>query len=154
MGVIYFFSSISKVLSKISTSSASGLEIRKPVWAPFMQCKNYTFQYLFVDEIMFGPSYYQLKSDPTIQYFDGKVFGDFKHFCFNGVLLQKWNTIEVMQLPDFELVYVDCETGEYKELGTIKSFSWTTPVDEAGEVKLKWFNGTEGGEIRIKAADL
>lgn len=155
MGVIYVFSGISRLLSRVSTSQVSGIELKKPVWKHFISCGHFQLQHIFVDEIMFGPSYFKIKADPPVPAFENHFFGDFHHPCFHGVLLQKWNSTQIKDLPDFELIYMNCETGAIKGLGNIKSFSWNLPPQSQDDVViLKWFNGSEGGEIRITEADL
>jgi hypothetical protein len=148
MGIIWFFSSISQVLSKISPSK-TGFEIKKPTWKELATIGKYRIQKLFVDDILFGPTYYKFNAQPTISGFEDVFFGDFIYPCFDGLLLQKWNSTTFKDLPDFTLVYLNGTTGEITEIERIKSFSWIAQHVDEGLVKIKWFNGTEGGEVII-----
>jgi hypothetical protein len=149
MGILMLFSGMSNVLSRLSTSKSSGIELKKPEWKPYVEYAGYSIEKIFVDDIMFGPSYNHLRSEPRLNCLENTFFGDFNYPCFNGVLLQKWNTTAFKDLPDFTLVFLDLNTGTLREIERIKSFSWNVVEDKSGQVKVKWFNGTEGGEVEI-----
>lgn len=149
MGLIWIFSSLSQLLSKISTKKDFTFELKKPTWKSVATVGKYHIEKLFVDDIMFGPTYYKFRSEPVSPVFEKDYFGDFIYPCFNGILLQKWNSTAYKELPDFTLVYFDGETGRITEIEKIRSFSWIAQQPSDNEVKIKWFNGTEGGEIII-----
>jgi hypothetical protein len=148
MGIIWVFSSLSQLLSKISTSK-SGFEIKKPTWKELATTGQYRIEKLFVDDILFGPTYYKFKAEPTISGFNNVFFGDFIYPCFDGLLLQKWNSTTFKDLPDFTLVFLNGKTGVITDIERIKSFSWIAQQIDEDLVKIKWFNGTEGGEVVI-----
>lgn len=149
VGILYVFSVFSTWVSRISTSVDKGIEIKKPTWTDFINVGNYRLEKLYVDEIMFGPAYYKFRTTPAITALENKLFGDFKHPFASGFLLQQWNTINVKEIPDFQLVYFDCHAGTLKDITQIKSFSWTVSEEKEGEVTIKWFTGTEGGEVVV-----
>src|SRR5690606_21253308 len=107
-------SGLSKLISKISAST-EGIEIKKPEWTPFIQSGKYALENIYVYEIMFGPSFYKLRTEPTTNVFDERLFGDFKYPFGPGVLLQQWNETNAKEIPDFQLVFFNGETGELKE---------------------------------------
>lgn len=154
VGVLYVFSGLSKLISKISANTETGIEIKKPVWKHFTTSGKYKIESLFVDEIMFGPAYYKFRTSPAISDFENRLFGDFKHPFGQGLLLQQWNTTNVKDVPDFQLVFFNNETGTIKSLHQIKSFSWNLVTDKEDEVVIKWFTGTEVGEVIVHISDL
>lgn len=153
VGVLYVFSLFSRLISRFSASVDKGIEIKKPEWKSFFEVGKYHFEKLFVDEIMFGPAYYKLKTVPASPCLQNKLFGDFKHPFGSGVLLQQWNTTNVKEIPDFQLVYFEGGTGRLKDIARIKSFSWNVCEETEDQVTIKWFTGTEGGEVVVRKAD-
>ena len=111
MGMVWVFSKLSTLLSKLGTSTTSDIET-KPTWQSFLNLNKYKIQKLFIDEVMFGPTYYKFRSEPSITAFKEVYFGDFVFECFEGVLLQKWNSTAIKDSPDFTLVYLNGETGQ------------------------------------------
>lgn len=154
MGIIWFFSTLSRLLNRIGKGENSFIELKKPTWKPLINVGNFQIEKLFVDDILFGPTYYSFRSTPEIIDFKNVYFGDFVYKCFDGVLLQKWNSTTFKDLPDFTLVFLDGKTGNIIEIEKIKSFSWVANQIDENKVVIKWFNGTEGGEVLIKKEDL
>ena len=154
MGILYIFSGLSKLVSKVSANTETGIEIKKPTWTHFTKAGIYEIESLFVDEIMFGPAYYKFRAAPAVPALENRLFGDFKHPFGPGVLLQEWNTTQVSEVPDFQLVFFNHESGTIKPLQQIKSFSWNLIAEKDDEVIIKWFTGTEGGEVLVHLNDL
>jgi len=154
MGILYVFSALSKLISKISTNTETGIEIQKPTWKHFTSSGRYEIESLYVDEIMFGPAYYKFRASPALPVLENKLFGDFQHPFGSGLLLQQWNTTNVKDVPDFQLVFFNSQTGSLKSLHQIKSFSWNLVTDKEDEVVIKWFTGTEVGEVVVHLNDL
>lgn len=153
MGIIWFFSTVSRLLTRIGKGENSIIELKKPTWKHLASIGEFQIEKLFVDDILFGPTYYKFRSVPEIADFQNVYFGDFIYKCFEGVLLQKWNSTTFKDLPDFTLVYLSGKTGKITEIEKIKSFSWTATKPNENEVIVKWFNGTEGGEVLINKKD-
>lgn len=154
IGVLYIFSAFSSWISKISANTETGIEIKKPTWQQFHQTGKYEIESLFVDEIMFGPSYFKLRATPQAKALEDGLFGDFIHPFGEGILLQKWNTTNVKEVPDFQLVFFNKNTGLVKSLHQIKSFSWNLETEKEGEITIKWFTGIEVGEVNVRLQDL
>lgn len=154
VGVLYVFSLLSKLISRVSASADKGIELTKPEWESFAQIESHNFEKLFVDEIMFGPAYYSLRSFPASDSLKDKLFGDFFHPFASGALLQQWNTINVTEIPDFQLVYFDLATGKLTDVARIKSFSWSISDETDDALTLKWFTGTEGGDVVVRKKDV
>lgn len=154
IGILYIFSAFSLWISKISANTETGIEIKKPTWQPFHKAGIYEIESLFVDEIMFGPSYYKLRTTPHAKALENDLFGDFIHPFGDGILLQKWNTTNVKNVPDFQLVFFNSKTGLVKPLHQIKSFSWNLDTEKEDEITIRWFTGTEVGEVSVGLQDL
>jgi hypothetical protein len=149
MGIIWIFSSLSRLLSRVSTKKDFTFELKKPTWEDVATIGKYQLEKLFVDDILFGPTYYKFRSRPASPVFEDVFFGDFVYPCFDGILLQKWNSTTYKDLPDFTLVYFNGVSGEISDLQVIRSFSWIAQKISDDEVLVKWFNGTEGGEVVV-----
>ncbi len=154
VGLVFIVSSLSRLLSRLTPSKETVVEVKKPEWEPLTTCASFDVERLWVDEIMFGPAYYQLRTKPAMQSVASLYFGDFHVSCFGGLLLQKWNTTVPKELPDFDLVFLDGQTGELQTLKTIKAFNWNAEVLEEDKVLVKWFTGTEGGQMEISRKDV
>lgn len=148
VGVVYLFSTISWLLSWLlprpkedSTTAAS-----PATWQPWVTTPTVTIERILVDEIMFGPSYYQLRTLPSSEAIGTHYFGAFYHACFGGVLLQKWNTVVPKELPDFDLLFFNGETAQLHYLDTIKAFAWEVAEIPEGIV-LRWQENDEQGEV-------
>lgn len=154
VGVIYMFSSLSQLLSRLSPGKETVTEVKKPEWEPFVTCKSLEVKKLWVDEIMFGPAYYKLMTKPATTPVNSQYFGEFQFPCFGGVLLQKWNTTVAKDLPDFDLVFLDGKTGDLQRIDTVKAFSWSAEARDEDTVLVKWIAGSKEGEIKVHRQDL
>lgn len=156
IGVIHLFSLLSRLISmlpiwKKENTEHTAEQIQE--WQPFADLGSLKIESKLEDEIMFGPAYYKLKANKTIQEFSDQYFGNFQVTCFDGVLLQKWNTLTPKQLPDFDLVFLNAKTGTLHPLKTIKSFTWK--VEQEADKVILWFDEKkEEGKLIIRAADL
>ena len=79
---------------------------------------------------------------------EAHYFGDFQHPCFGGVLLQKWNTLIPKELPNFDLVFFNGQTGTLHYLDTIRAFTWKVEETVKG-VTLKWSGEEQQGQLAI-----
>lgn len=150
VGVVYLFSGISWLLSwllprqKETTSEEDSVSR----WEPWVNLPQVTIERILIDEIMFGPVYYQLRTLPAHDTIAVPYFGDFHYVCFGGVLLQRWNTVVPRELPDFDLLFFDSETGQLHYLDTIKAFSWKVEKTREG-LLLEWQENEQSGELLL-----
>ncbi|MFP4092434.1 MAG: hypothetical protein ACLFUB_12305 [Cyclobacteriaceae bacterium] len=152
IGLIHIFSLLSRLISMIPVW---GEEKAQQVanWKPFANLGSLQLESKFEDEIMFGPAYYRLKANKAIKDLSDHYFGNFHFECFDGILLQKWNTVAPKQLPDFDLVFLNAKTGTLHHLKTVKAFSWK--VEQEADKIILWFDEKkEEGKLIIRAADL
>ena len=150
VGVVYLFSGISWLLSWFLPRRRGAVPEEATVarWEPWVSLSKVTIERILVDEIMFGPAYYQLRTLPAYEMIAAPYFGDFHYECFGGVLLQRWNTVVPRELPDFDLLFFNGETGQLYYLETVKAFGWK--VNEAPEgLRLVWEENEQLGELLI-----
>jgi hypothetical protein len=157
VGLIWIFSTLSWGLSwlitKVRPSREEDSSTHTPRWQSFFSTDHFRLERLLKEEIMFGPAYYRLRAITNnvphhAEALAKDFFGDFKYPCFDGVLLQKFNTVIPKELPDFDLVFLNLKTGQLKYIETIKSFSWS--VEEHGRgIIVTWQDGKEKFELRL-----
>lgn len=153
IGIIHVFSLLSRLISLVIPIKQEEEQVSKPKWSPFAKVGNLSIESKFVDEVMFGPSYYKLKANKAIQEFSDHYFGDFQLPFQDGILLQKWHDVTNKQLPDFDLVFLNAKTGTLHHLKTIKSFTWK--VEQEKDKVILWLDEKkEEGKLIIRAADL
>lgn len=154
VGVVWVFSTLSWLASSLIRKIRPGQSERTPMpaapdWQSFFSTDNFRLERKLKEEIMFGPAYYKLRAFPNnVEALAKGFFGDFQYPCFDGILLQKFNTVIPRELPDFDLMYLNLKTGQLKYVETIKSFSWN--VEEQGRgIVINWQDGEERFEIRL-----
>jgi hypothetical protein len=52
-------------------------------------------------------------------------------------------------MPDFDICLYDPDLDQLKSLTTIKCFDWHVAEKNENELFFKWFDGTQGGEVRV-----
>ena len=150
VGVVYLFSGISWLLSWLlpRRRETASEETTVARWEPWISLPEITIERILIDEIMFGPAYYQLRTLPAHEMIATPYFGDFHHECFGGVLLQRWNTVVPRELPDFDLLFFNGDTGRLHHLETIRAFTWKVEKTLDG-VLLKWQENEQRGELLL-----
>lgn len=113
-------------------------------WSIFLNSENLNIYQRFEGEIRFGPEYLQLKTEPSIQEFYGKIFGDWFYKTSDGIFLQEWNSL---QNANSNLIYIDFKELKFITLQkNIESVFWNMSEDN------KYYNlnfNTSFIEIRI-----
>ncbi len=150
VGVVYLFSGISWLLSWLLPRRRETTSVETAVarWEPWIDLPRVTIERILIDEIMFGPAYYQLRTLPAHEIIAVPYFGDFHYECFGGVLLQRWNTVVPRELPDFDLLFFNGDTGRLHYLETIRAFTWKGEKVPDG-VLLKWQENDQSGELLL-----
>lgn len=150
VGVVYLFSAISWLLSWLlpRRKEETSEPLPAATWESWIVTDTLNIERIMVEEIMFGPAYYQLRTLPSADTLDNRYFGDFHHLCFGGVLLQKWNTVVPKELPDFDLLFFSGTTRQLYYLKTIKAFTWHAAETPEG-VTLQWEENGQGGQIML-----
>lgn len=148
IGVTYAFSSLSKLLTKwrpdqkTETVTVSDWEIL-PNTDELLEAKIYK-------QIMFGPTCYQLRrKDGVPSVLQDYFFGGKVRFMEEGILLEKWNSTDSKQLPDFDICLYFPDEDKLKSLTNIKCFDWHLSEIEEQSLSFKWFDGIQGGEVKV-----
>ena len=148
VGMVWVFSMLSGLISKLWPQAKKEAAPAPPTWQPWVVAPSFKLDRLWIDEVMFGPAYYRLKTAESHDALETHYFGDFQHPCFGGVLLQKWNTLIPKELPDFDLVFFNGQTGTLHHLDTIRAFTWKVEETVKG-VTLRWSGEQQQGQLAI-----
>ena len=150
-GFIFVFSSFSSWLAHLSTSKEI-VNKKEEEWEVFLHLEELQLRKRKVDEVLFGPPYFQLEACPWLPDLQQYIWGQFHFPCFGGALLQKWNSVKEHELEAFDLVFIDPARRSLKKLCTLPTYDWEVRQLDSGHVLIEWFNGK--GRLIIKAADL
>ena len=148
VGMVWIFSMLSGLISKLWPQAKKEAVPVQPTWQPWVIAPSFKLDRLWIDEVMFGPAYYRLKMAGAHNGLEEHYFGDFQHPCFGGVLLQKWNTLIPKELPNFDLVFFNGQTGTLHYLDTIRAFTWKVEETVKG-VTLRWSGEEQQGQLAI-----
>ncbi len=147
IGLTMFFSKISQILTKIKSSS-NNQNVKLSSWEvieqiPLIEAKLHK-------QIMFGPSCYLFRrSDGIPSILDDNYFGIKVRVIDGGILLERWNTTDSKLLPDFDICLYDPDADTFKTLTQLKCFDWHISELEKECITFKWFDGTQGGEVKV-----
>ncbi len=101
-------------------------------------------------QIMFGPSCFQLRrNDGVPSVLQDHYFGNKVRFIEEGILLEKWNSTESKELPDFDICLYNADADSLTLLTNIKCFDWHLSEKENKNLSFKWFDGIQGGEVKV-----
>lgn len=148
IGVTYVFSLFSRVLMRIKPEGRK-VVLKDAEWETLPFTNDLLEAKLF-KQIMFGPSGFKLRRKdgvPTV--LSDYVFGNKVRILDEGFILEKWNSTESKNLPDFDICLYDPEVDSLKSLTNIKSFDWHVSEKVDNELSFKWFDGTQGGEVKV-----
>ena len=148
VGMVWIFSMLSGLISKLWPQTKKEAVLAQPTWQPWVVAPSFKLDRLWIDEVMFGPAYYRLKMVGAHNGLEAHHFGDFQYPCFGGVLLQKWNTLIPKELPNFDLVFFNGQTGTLHYLDTIRAFTWKVEETVKG-VTLRWSGEEQQGQLAI-----
>ena len=148
IGLTWFFSKLSQLLTKLRPEGKAE-EILDQVWQP-LPYSNQVLEAKAVKQIMFGPSGFKLRRmDGVPSVLSDFVFGNKVRVMEEGIILEKWNSLEAKDLPDFDICLYNPEDDSLRPLTTIKSFDWHISERIENELLFKWFDGTQGGEVKV-----
>lgn len=91
-------------------------------WSIFVDSEKLKIFQKYIGEIRFGPEYIALKSNPAIDFFNNKVFGNWFYQSQKGVFLQEWNSL---QKANTNLIFVHFDKLQFFIVQkNIKSVLW------------------------------
>ncbi|MBY5950437.1 hypothetical protein OU792_06345 [Algoriphagus sp. NF] len=148
IGLTWIFSKLSQLLARIRPEGKK-VTIKASDWETLPHT-NELIEALEVKSIMFGPSGFKLRRvDGVPSILSDYVFGNKVRVIEEGLILEKWNSTDSKELPDFDICLYNPDEDSLRPLTNIKCFDWH--VSERGERELffKWFDGTQGGEVKV-----
>lgn len=148
IGITYVFSLISSVLMRIKPEGRK-VVLKEVEWETLPYSNDLLEAKLF-KQIMFGPSGFKLRRKdgvPTI--LSDYVFGNKVRIIDEGFIIEKWNSTESKNLPDFDICLYNPDEDSLKSLTNIKCFDWHVSEKVDNQLSFKWFDGTQGGEVKV-----
>ena len=145
IGLTFLFSKLSQLLNLLNPESKKGI-ILATAWE-ILPNSNDFFESKVEKQILFGPIGVRLRRKdgvPTV--LSDHVFGKKVRLIEKGYILEKWNTLESTELPDFDICLYDPEMDSIRFLTQISCFDWHLAEEKDNELVFKWFDGTQGGE--------
>ncbi len=148
IGLTYVFSGLSKILTKIKTNE-SIKEVVKPAWDSISKDAELLEGKIF-KQIMFGPSCYQIRrKDGVPSVLEDFYFGSKIKVIEEGYLLERWNTLDSKKLPDFDVCLYEPDDDKLTSLTNIRCFDWHLSEKVENRLCFKWFDGIQGGEVKV-----
>ena len=148
VGMTYLFSGISKSVMRLRSSDVPQ-EFDPADWntlAPdidLIEGKAYK-------QILFGPTCYRLRrTDGIPSVLEEHIFGKKINALEEGILLERWNSTDLKELPDFDICLYIPDSDSLTKLAEMKCFDWHLAEKETNQLLFKWFDGTRGGELRV-----
>jgi hypothetical protein len=148
IGVTYVFSLLSGFLARIKPDGKS-VVLKESEWETLPLSGDLIEAKLF-KQIMFGPAGFKFRrSDGVPSILSDYVFGKKIRVMEEGFLLEKWNSTDPKELPDFDICLYAPDEDSLKSLTNIKCFDWHVSEKVENELSFKWFDGTQGGEVKV-----
>ena len=148
VGLTYFLSALSKLLMRFR-STEPVQEAQATEWKPFahdielIEAKVYR-------QILFGPvCYHSRRNDGIPSILEDHIFGKRAKVIEEGILLERWKTTELKELPDFDICLYVPDEDKLSSLANIKCFDWHLSGQKENQLLFKWFDGTQGGEVKV-----
>jgi len=148
IGVTYLFSLLSKFLARLRPEGKKVI-LKESEWENLPHSNN-LFEAKLVKHIVFGPSGYQLRrKDGVPSIVSDFVFGQKVRLLEGNFILEKWNSTDPKELPDFDICLYNPDEDSMRSLTNIKCFDWHVSDVENNILFFKWFDGTQGGEVKV-----
>lgn len=148
IGFTFLFSKLSLLLTRLRPEGKT-IVLKESEWKT-MEFSNNLLEAKVFMQIMFGPAGFKLRrKDGVPSVLEDYVFGNKVRVLPEGFILEKWNTLDSKEMPDFDICLYDTDRDSLRSLTTIKSFDWHVAEKNDQELSLKWFDGTQGGEVKV-----
>ena len=148
IGLTFLFSKFSQLLTRIRPEGKNVI-LKETDWEP-LPYSNELLEAKVYKQIMFGPAGFQLRrKDGVPSVLSDHIFGNKVRVIEEGYILEKWNTLDTKEMPDFDICLYDPDLDQLKSLTTIKCFDWHVAEKNENELFFKWFDGTQGGEVKV-----
>lgn len=148
IGLTFVFSKLSELLTRLKPEGRK-VVLKESDWE-VLPYSNELLEAKVVKQILFGPSGFQLRrKDGVPSVLTDYVFGNKVRVIEEGFILEKWNTLDSKDMPDFDICLYDPDEDSLRSLAQIKSFDWHVSERDENELSFKWFDGTQGGEVKV-----
>ncbi|WP_026970043.1 hypothetical protein [Algoriphagus terrigena] len=148
IGLTFLFSKLSELLTRIKPEGTK-VVFKETDWET-MPHTNDLLEAKVCKQIMFGPSGFRLRrKDGVPSVLEDHVFGKKVRVLDEGYILERWNTLESKEMPDFDICLYDPDQDSLRQLTNIKCFDWHVSEKVENEISFKWFDGTQGGEVKV-----
>ena len=148
IGLTFLFSKLSQLLTRIRPEG-SKVVFKESDWET-LPYSNVLLEAKLIKQIMFGPAGFQLRrKDGVPSVLSDYVFGKKIRVIEEGFILEKWNTLDSKEMPDFDICLYNPDEDSLRSLTNIKCFDWHVSEKTDQELSFKWFDGTQGGEVKV-----
>ncbi|MHA7128294.1 hypothetical protein [Algoriphagus namhaensis] len=148
VGLTYLFSLLSRLLHRIRPEGRR-VVLKESEWETLPHSED-LLEAKLEKQIMFGPSGFRLRrKDGVPSVLSDFVFGKKVRVMEEGFILEKWNTTESKDLPDFDICLYNPDDDSLRSLTPMKCFDWHVSERVDNELLFKWFDGTQGGEVKV-----
>lgn len=148
VGLTYIFSGISKLLTRFNSTDPK-LDLIKDEWKA-LSAEVGLIEGKIHKQIIFGPVGYQLRRNDGIpSVLEDHIFGEKIILIEQGVLMERWNSTDLKDLPDFDICLYAPDEDRLTTLTNIKCFDWHLSKKVENRLLFKWFDGTQGGEVKV-----
>lgn len=149
IGITFLFSKLSYFLTKLGPEGKT-VVMKESEWKTIEQ-SNELLEAKVHLQIMFGPAGFKLRrKDGVPSVLEDYIFGNKVRVMEEGFILEKWNTQDPKEMPDFDICLYDPDRDAIRPLTTIKSFDWHVSEKTENNLSFKWFDGTQGGEVKVE----
>ncbi len=149
VGMTYFFSGMSKLVMRFSSSDGPKEKIQLNEWKVLAQDID-LIEGKVHKQILFGPACYRFRrTDGIPSVLEEHIFGKKIKALEEGILLERWNSTDTKELPDFDICLYVPDDDRLTKLAEIRCFDWHLAEKEANQLHFKWFDGTQGGDLRV-----
>ncbi len=147
-GFTILFSKLSFLLTQLRPKGKS-VVLNEAEWKK-LDHSNQLREAKVCQQIIFGPAGFKWRRKvgvPSI--LEDFVFGNKVRFLEDGFILEKWNTQDPKEMPDFEIYLYDPDRDSQRFLTPIKSYDWHVSEKIDKELYFKWFDRTQGGKVKV-----
>lgn len=148
IGLTFLFSKLSQLLTRLRPEGKK-VVFKESDWET-LPYSNELLEAKLIKQIMFGPAGFQLRrKDGVPSVLSDYVFGKKVRVIEEGFILEKWNTLDAKEMPDFDICLYNPDEDSLRSLTNIKCFDWHVSEKTDQELSFKWFDGTQGGEVKV-----
>ncbi|WP_035806295.1 hypothetical protein [Lunatimonas lonarensis] len=148
--VTMFFSWISTLLSRLSKSKVK--EVVNSGWEQ-MSNESDLLEGKLYKQIIFGPNCYHFRRrDGIPSIIEDFIFGKKVKVLDEGLIVEKWNTTDIKEIPDFDICLYNPDDDKLTKLTNVKCFDWHLSEKTDDFLYFKWFDGIQGGEVKVSIA--